>query len=111
MTILEELYNILTGLGLDVETGVFNDRAPDEYIVITPMLDTFPLFGDNMPILESSEVRISLYSQKNYINRKKLIVETLLNMGFTITGQTHLGREEDTGYFHASIDVSKSYIF
>ena len=111
MNILEDLYGILTGLGLDVETGVFSGQAPDEYIIITPLSDTFPLFGDNMPLLEAQEARLSLYSKKNYINRKKSVVETLIKLGFTITGQTYLGREDDTGYFHASIDVKKCYEF
>jgi len=111
VNILEDLYGILTGLGLDVETGVFTNQAPDEYLIITPIADRFPLFGDNMPLLETQEARISLYSKKNFINRKKLIVETMLNLGFTVTAQTYLGREDDTGYFHASIDVSKCYAF
>ena len=111
VNILEDLYGTLTGLGLDVETGVFTGEAPDVYVVLTPMIDSFPVYGDNLPVLETQEVRISLYSKKNYINRKKLVVETLLNLGYTITGQTYLGREDDTGYFHASIDVSKTYSY
>ena len=111
MNILEELYGILTNLGLDVETGVFSGAAPDEYVVITPMSDFFPLYGDNLPLMETQEVRISLYSKINYVNRKKLILDTLLKLGFTITGLSYLGREDDTGYFHASIDVQKCYDF
>ena len=111
MNILKDLYSILIGLGLDVETGVFSGIAPDEYVIVTPMSDTFPLFGDNMPQMEAQEARLSLYSKRNYTNRKKLIVETLLNLGFTITGQTYIGREDDTGYFHASIDVTRCYTF
>ena len=111
MNILEDLYRILTGLGLDVETGVFSGVAPDEYVIITPMADTFPLYGDNLPLLETQEVRLSLFSKINYTNRKKLVVQTLVNLGFTITAQVYLGHEDDTGYFHTAIDVSKCYPF
>ena len=111
MNILSELNQALSDMGFDVETGVFSGEAPDEYIVLTSMSDTFPLFADNMPVVEAQEVRISLFSKKNYINRKKQMVKNLLDLGFTITGQNHLGREDDTGFFHAAVDVVKSYEF
>ena len=111
VNILDELYSVLTGLGLNVETGVFSGHAPDEYVVITPMVDIFPVFADNLPVIETQEVKVSLFSKRNYLNRKRLIIETLINLGFTITAQTYLGREDDTGYFHVSIDVKKAYSF
>ena len=111
MNILEELNAILPGLGLAVETGTFTGKAPDEYMVITSVSDDFPIHGDNLPVIEVQEVRISLYSKQNYVKRKRAIVKALLLEGFTITAQTYLGREDDTGYFHVSIDVQKSYPF
>ena len=111
MNILEELNRILAEMGFVVETGVFSGEAPDEYVIITPMSDTFPLFGDNLPMLEAQEVRVSLYSKRNYIKRRKSIVKALFNLGFTITGQTYVEREDDTGYFHVAIDVQKCYEF
>ena len=60
-----ELNTILTPI-LPVETGVFSDVPPDEYLVLTPMTDVFALFGDNAPLIDVSEVRISLYSKGNY---------------------------------------------
>ena len=98
-------------MGFDVETGAFSGEAPDEYVVLTSMSDTFPIFADNKPVFEAQEVRISLYSKQNYLSRKKKMVKALVDLDFTITGQTHLGREEDTGYFHAAVDVVKSYKF
>ena len=111
MNILEELNTILGELGFSVETGVFSGQAPDEYVVITPMVDNFPIFADNLPVLEKQEARISLFSKRNYLKRKKFIVLVLTGLEFTITGQTHVGREDDTGYFHAAIDVEKCYEF
>ena len=109
MNILSDLNDALSALGFAVETGVFSGEAPDEYVVLTSMSDTFPMFADNKPVVEAQEVRISLYSKQNYISRKKAMVKHLLDLGFTITGQNHLGREDDTGYFHAAIDVEKCY--
>ena len=111
MNILTELNDLLSGLDFAVETGVFSGEAPDEYVIVSPMSNVFPVFGDNLPILETQEARISLYAKRNYTKRFKLIVKSLLLEGFTITGQTYLGHEDDTSYFHVSIDVQKCYTF
>ncbi|MCL1796382.1 MAG: hypothetical protein FWG37_05790, partial [Clostridia bacterium] len=70
MNILQELITLLSGLGVPVETGIFSDIAPDEYLVVTPLADTFPLHADNHPLNETQEARLSLYSKGNYISRK-----------------------------------------
>ena len=108
MSILFELNTILTPI-LPVETGVFSDVPPDEYLVLTPMADTFALFGDNIPLIDVSEVRISLYSKGNYIKRKNQITSALLGAEFTITDRRYIGYEDDTGYHHYAIDVAKHY--
>ena len=72
MSILQELNALLSPL-LPVETGIFSGVAPNEYLVLTPMTDEFALFGDNTPLIDVSEVRISLFSEGNYINRKNQI--------------------------------------
>ena len=107
MNILFELNTILT-LILPVETGVFSDVPPDEYLVLTPMADVFALFGDNTPLIDVSEVRISLYSKGNYIKRKNMITAALLGAEFTITDRRYIGYEDDTGYHHYAIDVATS---
>ena len=107
MSILFELNTILT-LILPVETGVFSDVPPDEYLVLTPMADVFALFGDNTPLIDVSEVRISLYSKGNYIKRKNMITAALLGAEFTITDRRYIGYEDDTGYHHYAIDVATS---
>ena len=109
MSFLEELNTLLSGLGLSVETGVFSDKAPDEYIVITPLADTFDLHADNRPQFETQEARLSLFSKGNYIRRKNKIVRTLLAEDFTITSRLYVGHEDDTGYHHYAIDVAKNY--
>jgi hypothetical protein len=65
--ILTELNTLLDGLGIPVETGIFNGVPPNEYIVITPLADVFEVHADNQPQAETQEVRLSLFSKGNYI--------------------------------------------
>ena len=109
MNILGELTALMAGLGLAVETGVFSDEAPAEYTVITPLTDSFELFGDNLPEFETQEARLSVYSQNNYLNIKNRIVRALLAAGFTVTDRRYIAHEDDTGYHHYAIDVAKPY--
>lgn len=109
MNILEETTALITSLNIPVETGVFSDTAPDEYAVITPLTDDFPLFGDNQPEYETQEVRLSLYSKGNYLSMKNKVVNALLNKGFTLTGRQYIAHEDDTGYHHYAVDTAKLY--
>lgn len=109
MSILPELNNLITDIPLPVETGVFSDIAPDEYVVILPLSDIFEVHADNSPGYEVQEVRISLFSKGNYLLRKKQITTALLNADFTITERRYIGYENDTGYHHYAIDISKNY--
>ena len=108
MSILGELNTLLSPI-LPVETGVFSDTPPDEYLVLTPMTDEFALFGDNVPLIDVSEVRISLFSKGNYLQRKRQLTQALLNAEFTITDRRYIGHEDDTGYHHYAIDVANIY--
>ena len=108
MSILSELNTILTPI-LPVETGVFSGVPPDEYLVLTPMTDGFALFGDNMPLIDVSEVRISLFTKGNYLQRKRQLTQALLGADFTVTDRRYVGYEADTGYHHYAIDVANSY--
>jgi len=109
LNILLELTGLLSELNISVETGVFSDVAPDEYAVITPLIDTFQLFGDNKPEFETQEARLSIYSKGNYLELKSRIVRALLNADFTVTSRLYIGHEDDTGYHHYAIDVAKIY--
>ncbi len=108
MSILQELTALLSPI-LPVETGVFSGVPPDEYLVLTPLTESFPLFGDNEPLLDVSEVRISLFSKRNYQRRKKQVTMALLNAGLTVTDRRYIGYEDDTGYHHYAIDVAHYY--
>lgn len=109
MSILSELNSLLTPI-LPIETGVFSGVPPDEYLVITPLTDTFALFGDNQPHAEIQEARLSLFSKGNYQKRKSEIVRALLATSFTITDRRYIGHEDDTGFFHYAIDVANYFL-
>lgn len=109
MSILEELNTFMTGIGLSVETGVFSGAPPDEYLVITPLTDTFEGYADDLPQQEIQEVRLSLFSKGSYTARKNQISKTLLAAGMTITDRRYIGHEDDTGYHNYAIDILKEF--
>ena len=92
-----------------VETGIFSDKAPDSYLVITPLTETLELHADNTPGCETQEARLSLYSKGSYTKLKNALVRTLLGADFYITDRRYIGFETDTGYHHYAIDVAKIY--
>ena len=49
MSLLSDLQTIVESCGVSVETGVFSGKAPDTYLVITPLSDSFELHADNTP--------------------------------------------------------------
>ena len=109
MSILEDLDSLLKSIGLPAETGVFSGAAPDEYVVLTPLADSFGMFADDIPLFDICEARVSLFSRNNYIKRKKQLVKLLVQAGFVITDRRYLGYENDTAYHHYAIDVAKEY--
>lgn len=110
-SILFDLKHVLLALDIPIETGTFKDPPPDEYLVLTPITDGFDVFADNLPDYEVSEVRISLFTKSNYIQRKNQITKLLLLSGFTITGRWYVEYEQDAGYHHYAIDAAKEYEF
>jgi len=109
MSILAELNMLLAVLGVVVETGIFTGKAPDEYLVLTPLSEIFEVHADNAPRLEVQEARLSLFSKGSYTQRKNQLAAALLEAEFTVTGRRYIGHENDTGYHHYIIDVAKEY--
>ena len=109
MNILSQLYSALSVLDIPIETGVFKDEAPDRYIVIVPMVDSFALHADNAPGIDVQEARLSLYCQGNYTKDKNALVKVLLAHDFTITDRRYIGYETETGYHHYAVDVAQYY--
>ena len=109
MSILADIQSALSDLDIPIETGVFSDEPPEEYVVVTPLADTYELHADNLPEYETQEARLSLFSRGNYLKRKKQLSKALLAADFTITDRRYIGHEDDTGYHHYAIDVAKTY--
>ena len=109
MSLLSELKTVIEAVGLPVETGVFSDEPPEEYVVVTPLADTYELHADNLPGYETQEARLSLFSKGNYTQRKAQLSKALLAADFVITDRRYIGHEDDTGYHHYAIDVAKLY--
>ena len=108
MSLLQELSDLISPI-LPVETGAFSESAPERYVVITPMADTFELYSDNKPRNETQEARLSLFDKGSYTSVKNQIIRALLNAEFTITDRRYVGHEDDTGFHHYAIDVAKIY--
>jgi len=108
INIFSEL-NTLLAEHAPVETGVFSGEAPDKYFVVTPLVDTYELYGDDGPEFEVQEARVSIYSKGSYLTLKYNVTVALLADGFSITERRYIGREDDTGYFHYALDVAKLY--
>ncbi len=111
MSLLSELNTIAESCAIPVETGVFTDPAPDTYLVLTPLADTFDLHADNCPGIDTQVVRLSLFTKGSYTKLKNRLVRTLFGADFYITDRRYIGFETDTGYHHYAIDVAKSYVW
>ena len=109
MSLFADLNAIFAALGIPVETGVFGGSLPEEYITITPLSEVFELYGNNKPLAETQEARLSLYSKGSYLTRKNQIVKALLAGDLSITDRHYIGFESDTKYHHYAIDVAKLY--
>ena len=109
MSILSDLKECLAPLNIPIETGIFSDKAPDVYIVIVPLSDTFEVNADNLPNIDVQEARISIFSKGNYNTIKNAVVRALLAAEITITARQYIGYETDTGYHHYNIDTAQFY--
>lgn len=109
MSLLSDLIAIAANAGIAVETGVFRDAAPEEYLVLTPLSDTFDIFADNDPGIDVQEVRVSLFTAGSYTKRKNALIRAFLAADLTITDRRYLGYDTETGYHNYAIDVANYY--
>lgn len=109
MSLLPELKDIAENCGVKVETGVFSDAPPDEYIVLTPLADSFEMHCDNLPEYEIQEVRISIFSKGNYTALKYKLTASIFKADISIADRRYIGHEDDTCYHHYAIDTAKTY--
>ncbi len=91
MSILSELKTVAAELNIPVETGAYTSAAPDCFLVMTPIMDSFPLSADDKPVSEVNEVRLSLYSRDNYSANSNKPYKIPYPFGFCNYGQTLRG--------------------
>ena len=84
MSLLSDLQTIAEHCGVPVETGVFSGKAPETYLVITPLSDNFELHADNAPGCETQEARLSIFTKGSYTKLKNALVRALLGADFYI---------------------------
>jgi len=109
MNLLADIQRAFSLLDIPIETGVFGDVAPDCYVVVIPMTDSFSVHADNAPGYDIQEARLSLYSKGNYMQKRNAIIKALLAAELTITDRKYLGYENETGYHHYAVDVAHYY--
>ena len=109
MSLLSDLQTIMGPLEIPIETGVFSELPPAEYIVVVPLSDSFDLHADNYPGVDVQEARLSLYTQGSYTKMQHAVQKALLEAGITITGRQYIGYDAETAYHHYNIDVANYY--
>ena len=109
MSLLADLNSIAKAVEIPVETGVFSGSVPKEYLVLTPLTDSFDLHADNSPSVDVQEVRLSLYSTGNYTKLKNNLIRQLIAADITITDRRYIGHDPDSDYHHYAIDVAHYY--
>jgi hypothetical protein len=111
MSLLENLCELLDTLWFPHFTAEFPDVPPPEYCVLVPIADTFSLQGDGAPLDELQEVRLSLFSQKNYLTAARKITKAALEAGIIVTSRTYVGYENETKFHHYALDLSKNFFW
>lgn len=110
MSVLAELKELAAKIGIPSGTISFEMDAPETYLVFTPLYDLLELYADNLPLMGIEEVRISLFTKKNYTALKNRLISLLLKADFTITECRFQDIDEETGYYHYSLDVAKENV-
>lgn len=107
--ILLDITKLMQDIEMPCETGAYTNKAPNQYVVITPIYDDLELYGDDKPTCIIEEARISLFTKGNYLKAKNKILHKLIDDDFTVTDAHYIEFEEDTKYHHYNIDVEKHY--
>ena len=66
MNALSEIGEILTAMKIPWQTGAYTEPAPDQYVVLVPLCDTFDIMAYNRPQFDVQAVRLSVFSKGNY---------------------------------------------
>lgn len=104
--LLEHLTTTCEAQGLPVRVGLYTETPlPEAFVVLTPLVDTLAMYGDNTPGAQIEEARLSLYARGNYLTLRDQLTAALLAGGVTITSRSYIGFEDETSYHHYAIDT------
>lgn len=107
MSILTDLVAVCRSQRLPVATSIYLDSpAPPRYAVITPLTETYTLWGDNQPGVNIEEARLNLYIRGDFTPDAAALTKACREHGLTVTARTYVGFETDTGYHHWAIDLA-----
>ena len=109
MNALSEIGEILTAIKIPWQTGAYTEPAPDQYIVLVPLSDTFDIMADNRPQFDVQSVRLSVFSKGNYNLIKNQLVRILLDADFFLSDRRYLDYDNETEYHQYVLDVEKHY--
>lgn len=106
-TLLETLTRICGTLSLPVSVGNHAATpAPDTFVVLTPLAETFELFAGDVPGAEVIEVRTSVFTKTDYQPVAQALVTALLEADVTVTARRYVGFEDDTKYHHWAVETA-----
>lgn len=109
MNALSEIGEILTAAKVPWQTGAYTEPAPDQYVVLVPLSDTFDIVADNRPQFDVQAARLSIFSKGNYNLIKNQLVRILLDADFFLSDRRYLDYDSETGYHQYVLDVEKHY--
>lgn len=109
MNALSEIGEILMAAKIPWQTGAYTGSAPDSYVVLVPLSDTFDIMADNRPQFDVQAVRLSIFSKGNYNRIKNQLIRTLLDADFFLSDRRYLKYDNETGYHQYVLDVEKHY--
>jgi hypothetical protein len=107
--ILNDLTVLIGGLGFEVSTAMYRDKAPAKYVVITPTRDEYWGYADNYPSFETQGADISLFTDANYMADKDKIVNAVMHGRYKVQARQYYGIDNDAGLHHYVVSVEKVY--
>ena len=72
MNALSEIGEILTAAKIAWQTGAYTDSAPDSYVALVPLSDTFDIIADNRPQFDVQAEQKKILHRKNKTAKMRL---------------------------------------
>lgn len=103
-----KIINALSGiLSVTTAENPQENSNADTFGVIVPVEDAIPLWADNLPLHESEEVYLEIYTKGNYLALRDKVTARLIAADITIASRRYVQFEQDTRYHHYTFDLKK----